>query len=187
MPARIFRDQAQRDAFLLNLKLTQCPHCKKVGTLNRHGFLRGYDEINLRQKNVRATRVFCSNRYQAAGCGRTFSVWIADKVKRLFLSTDKLWEFLGANAASGNKQKSFANLNCSMSDSAPYRIWKRFQNAQSDLRTALSTICPPPKIDNTQPGDSPAASTIAHLKEAFSGHTLPPIAAFQVTLGRFFF
>jgi len=44
---RIFRSRTERDEFLLNLKITQCPHCKKVGTLNRHGVLRGYDENNL--------------------------------------------------------------------------------------------------------------------------------------------
>lgn len=186
MRHRIFSAQTERDQFLLNLKLNECPHCKKVGTLNRHGFLRGYDENNLRHKTIRATRVFCSNRNQAAGCGRTFSVWIADKVKRLFLTAQQLWEFLQATAATGNKRQAFARLGSSMSDSAPYRIWKRFQKAQSDLRTALSTLCPPPKIDSTQSGDSPATSTLAHLSEAFSGHKLTPITAFQNTLQTFF-
>ncbi len=185
--ARIFRSQTERDEFLLNLKLTQCPHCKKVGTLNRHGVLRGYDENNFRHKSIRARRVFCSNRNQAAGCGRTFSVWIADKVKRLFLSAEQLWTFLNEAAATDNKRQALGNLNSSMSDSAPYRIWKRFQKEQSSIRTALSTICPPPKLDSTQPSaGGPTGSTLAHLTQAFAGHRLNPIAAFQLTLQTFF-
>jgi hypothetical protein len=73
-----------------------------------------------------------------------------------------------------------------MSDSAPYRIWKRFQNAQSAIRTALSTICPPPKIDSSQSSNTPAESTLAHLTKAFTGHPLNPIAAFQLALHTFF-
>jgi hypothetical protein len=74
-----------------------------------------------------------------------------------------------------------------MSNSAPYRIWKRFQIAQSDLRTALSTLCPPPTINPDQQGNSPTTSTLAHLSKAFSGLGLNPIAAFQSTLQTFFF
>ena len=44
------------------LKLTPCPHCNIVGTLIQHGYLRGYDDSNLKQKAVRARRIFCSNR-----------------------------------------------------------------------------------------------------------------------------
>ena len=189
MQARIFRSQSERAEFLLNLKLTQCPHCKKVGTLNRHGSLRGYDENNLRHKTNRARRVFCNNRNHAAGCGRTFSVWIADKVKRLFLSAEQLWDFLNA-AASGNKRQAFAKLNSSMSESAPYRIWKRFQKAQPAIRIELATLCRPPKRDGKQTAttltDDPTGSTLDHLMEAFGDHAMNPIAVFQLMLQTFF-
>lgn len=193
MRVRIFRSQTERDEFLLNLKITQCPHCKKVGTLNRHGVLRGYDENNLKQKTIRARRVFCSNRYRADGCGRTFSVWIADKVKRLFLSADQLWAFLKQVNATNSKRRAFEKLNSSMNESAPYRIWLRFQKAQSSIRTALASVClppkpvcPPPEIDSTQLTDRPADNTLAHLSEAFAGHRLNPIAAFQLAFQTFF-
>jgi hypothetical protein len=65
------------------LKQTPCPHCKVVGTLIRHGYLCGFDESNPQRKTVRARRIFCSNRKARRGCGRTFSVWIADKIRRL--------------------------------------------------------------------------------------------------------
>ena len=69
------------------LKQTPCPHCKVVGTLIRHGFLYGFDESNPQRKTVRARRIFCSNRHARRGCGRTFSVWFADKIRRLSLTT----------------------------------------------------------------------------------------------------
>ncbi len=76
------------------LKQTPCPHCQIVGTLNRHGYLYGFDDSSPRRQTVRARRVFCSNRQARPGCGRTFSVWCADKIRRLSLTTGCLWRFL---------------------------------------------------------------------------------------------
>jgi len=73
------RNAEEWDAMAERLKLIPCPHCKVVGTLNRHGCLYGYDENNRKQKTVRARRVFCSNRNARPGCGRTLSVWAPTK------------------------------------------------------------------------------------------------------------
>jgi hypothetical protein len=204
----ICRSQVDRERLLLNLKLTPCPHCKNVGALNRHGFLKAFQDQDTRGKSVRAHRVFCSNRGRNQGCGRTFSVWLADKIKRLFLSATQLWQFLRNTAAAGNKRNAFKSLGSDMSDSAPYRIWKRFRNAQAAIRTALCAICTPPECgpqttENSQTQNQMAASTdstLAHLTKAFAitnpGATKPdgqnlnqplsPIAAFQLTLQAFF-
>jgi hypothetical protein len=138
--------------------------------------------MHLRKKTIRARRVFCSNRNRAAGCGRTFSLWIADKIKRLFLDTDSLWEFLRQAVLTGNRRQAFQSLGSRLSDSAPYRIWKRFDQAQSAIRTALGTFCKPPENASKHP----AELTLAHLEAAFKEHPLSPIAAFQVTLQTFF-
>lgn len=163
------------------LKVTPCPHCKAVGCLIRHGFLRGYDEQHRRHKAVRAWRVFCSNRKRAAGCGRTFSIWDAGKVRRLMLTAGGLWSFLKQAVATGNKLQAFRRLDSGLSDSAPYRIWKRFEQAQAAIRTALCGLCPPPHI-----GDGQAEElTLAHLEAARGGRACP-IAAFQAQLQRRF-
>ncbi|MFC1758297.1 hypothetical protein ACFL2H_05960 [Planctomycetota bacterium] len=182
----IFASQEQRDERLGLLKCLPCPHCQQTGALNRHGFLRGYDEQNFRQKAVRALRVFCSNRGSNKGCGRTFSVWIGDKVNRLFLDAKQLWEFLEQAATTGNKSEAFQKLGCSMGDSATYRIWKRFLQAQSAIRTALATLCPPPKQPAEGGSQSAAQATVAHLQAAFKHSTLNPIAAYQVQTQSFF-
>ncbi len=186
----IFASQEERDGQLALLKCSPCPHCKHSGALNRHGFLKGYDELNFRQKAIRAIRVFCSNRGGNQGCGKTFSVWIADKVKRLFLDVKSLWEFVEQAATTGNKSRAFQQLGCSMGDSATYRIWKRFLQAQSAIRTALAAVCSPPKQPTDQPTAEgyllPVQGTIAHLKEAFKDSKLNPIEAYQVQTQSFF-
>lgn len=181
MCRRICGSQEEFEAILVKLKTTACPHCKGVGNLVRHGYLRGYDEKNPREKAVRAWRIFCSNRRRATGCGRTFSVWMADKVKRLLLTADALWAFLKQAVATGNRLQAFRNLSSGLSDSAPYRIWKRFGEAQSAIRTALGRMCKPPEVAS----EEPAHHTLAHLEAAFPDQPCP-IAAFQVRLQTFF-
>ena len=170
------------DAIHASLKISACPHCKRVGNLIWHGFLRGYDDQHQREQTVRARRVFCSNRNRASGCGRTFSVWMADKIKRLFLTSDSLWAFLKHAVSSGNKMQAFRRLNCGLTESAPYRIWKRFQKAQSTIRTALTRLCKPPKLKVQHP----AELTLAHLEKALTQESLSPVAAYQATLQMFF-
>lgn len=182
MCSRICSSKSDVDALYSRLKITACPHCKKVGNLIKHGFLRGYDQHHQLDKTVRATRVFCSNRNHASGCGRTFSVWLAERVKRLYLCADSLWKFLSGAASSGNKLQAFRSLNSGLSDSAPYHIWRRFLSAQAAIRTALCRVCEPPQIAAA----CPAKLTLAHLQKAFQEHPLSPIAAFAATLQSFF-
>ena len=181
MRRRICDSQEEFEAVHAKLKTTACPHCKRVGDLIRHGYLHGYDEKHQRKKTVRAWRIFCSNRKQATGCGRTFSVWMADKIKRLLLTADALWAFLKQVVVTGNKFQAFRNLKSGLSDSAPYRIWKRFREAQSAIRTALGRLCKPPEVAAEQP----AEHTLAHLEAAFADQPCP-ITAFQVRLQTFF-
>ena len=164
------------------LKITECPHCKSMGNLIKHGFLRGYDSQNQLAKTTRATRVFCSNRNRATGCGKTFSVWMASKIKHLFLSAESLWLFLSTASNTGNKLQAFRRLNSGLSDSSAYHIWRRFRNSLTTIRTALVGLCEPPSIES----DCPAQLTLVHLQKAFKEHSLSPIAAFAATLNRFF-
>ena len=182
MCSRICSSQLELDDLYAKLKITACPHCKTVGSLIKHGFLRGYDSDQPHSKAVRAARVFCSNRNRTTGCGRTFSVWMAEKIKYCFLSADSLWRFLKQAVTSGNKIDAFRKLKSGLSDSAAYRFWKRFSNAQFAIRTALAGLCEPPQIES----DCPAKLTLAHLQKAFKERQLLPIAAFAATLQTFF-
>jgi len=169
------------------LKQTPCPHCKRVGALIWHGFLNGFDESSPRQKTVRARRIFCSNRNARPGCGRTFSVWIASKIRRLGLTAGALWRFLQGAVADGILAAARA-LDCRLSDRAWQRIWQRFKLAQSKIRTALLGRCPPPESlprPPTNPKRQAAAHVLAHLQAAFPDVNCP-IADFQLTMRAFF-
>jgi hypothetical protein len=107
--SRICSSRQEVEALYAKLKITPCPHCQKAGSLIRHGFLRGYDQQHQRHKTIRAARIFCSNRNRSTGCGRTFSVWLADKIRHLFLGADSLWAFLTQAATSNNNLRPFGN------------------------------------------------------------------------------
>ena len=182
MVKRFYASEDELQSVLAGLKQQPCPQCKVVGALIRYGFLYGYDEHDERQRSRRARRVFCNNRKaNKNGCGGTFSLWANDKIKRLSLGTKNLWKFLKGVADHGNKLQALRQLNCNISDSAPYRIWKRFEWAQSRLRTALDARCLAPVIQSDRPEDQ----VLAHLEAAFPGHACP-LSAFQQTLQIFF-
>jgi hypothetical protein len=184
---RFYRNAEEWMAIAERLKQTPCPHCKGVGALVLHGFLRGYDESSPRQKTVRARRIFCSNRYARSGCGRTFSVWLADKIRRLSLTADALWQFLQLAVATSILAAS-RDINCRLSARTWQRIWQRFHRAQSTIRTALCGRRPPPESpprSPTKPSRLAAAQVLAHLQAVFPDVHCP-IAAFQHSMQTFF-
>ena len=174
-----YRNDDDWNAIVERLKQTPCPHCKVVGALIRHGCLRGYDDSSQRP-TVRARRIFCSDRNARPGCGRTFSVWIADKIRRLGLTTGALWQFLKRAVAHGIVD-AIRTAGRQLCDRTWLRVWKRFDLGQSKIRTALSACCPPPE----RSADRPAAQVLAHLQAAFPDVPCP-IAAFQHTMRTFF-
>lgn len=179
-----YRSEQEWISIAERLKQMPCPHCKTVGTLIRHGALYGFDDSNPQRKTLRARRVFCSNRYQRRGCGRTFSVWIVDKIRRLSLTTRTLWLFLQLAVVAGIAA-AIRVVNCPRSDRTFQRIWQRFDRSQSAIRTALSRRGPPPPLP-AEPARRPAAAQVlAHLQSTFP-HADCPIASFQHSMRSFF-
>ena len=175
-----YRNAEEWNTIAERLKQTPCPHCQIVGALIRHGFLYGFDESNPQRKTLRARRIFCSNRQARPGCGRTFSVWLADKIRRLGLTAAGLWRFLLRAVANGIRA-AIRGSDCHLSDRSLLRIWQRFRHGQSQIRTALFGRCPPPELPAEH---RPAAQVLAHLQAAFpDAHC--PVAAFQHTMRTF--
>ena len=163
------------------LKRTPCPHCKTIGALNRHGSLRGYDDGSPQRKALRARRIFCSNRGRRPGCGRTFSVWLAHRIRRLSVTTRTLKTFLQL-AVVGGIAAAIRETESPFSGRTWQRIWKRFQLRQSAIRTALSGRGPPPELPAPC---RPVAQVLAHLQASFPRADCP-IAAFQQAMRSFF-
>jgi hypothetical protein len=170
------------------LKQTPCPHCRVVGMLIRHGTLHGFDDSSPQRKTLRARRIFCSNRNARRGCGRTFSVWLADKIRQLSVTASTLWRFL-QRAVAGSLPAAIRAGDSRLSNRTWQRIWKRFLQGQSKIRTALCGRCPPPESPPRPPPSNPtrlpAAHVLAHLQAAFPDAPCP-IAAFQHSMHAFF-
>ena len=179
-----FRNEQGWNAIVLRLKHTPCPHCHTVGALMRHGSLYGFDDTSPQRKTLRARRLFCSNRQARHGCGRTVSVWLADKIRRLSLTAATLWRFL-QRAAAGSIAAAIRLTTCHLSIRTCQRLWKRFDLRQSTIRSALWRRCPPPPPPAEPPRRPQAAQVLAHLQAAFPNAD-SPIAAFQQTLHSFF-
>jgi hypothetical protein len=180
-PQWFYRNDDEWNAFVEQLKYTACPHCKVVGALIQHGFLYGFDENHTKQQTHRAHRIFCSNRQELPGCGHTFSVWLADTIRRLSLTAAGLWRFLHDAVADGILA-AIRDSTCHLSHRTLRRLWRRFRHGQSHIRTTLAERCPPPQLPSAH---RPEAQTLAHLQAAFPDAPCP-IAAFQHTLRTFF-
>jgi hypothetical protein len=182
-----YRNAEEWTAIAQRLKQTPCPHCKVVGTLIRHGCLFGFDESSPQRKILRARRIFCSNRHARPGCGRTLSIWLVDKIRRLSLTAGALWQFLQLAVAASVLAASRA-FGCQLSVRTWQRIWQRFHLAQSKIRTALCGRCPPPELPPRAPAQrarQPAAQVLAHLQAAFPDAQCP-VADFQHAMQTFF-
>lgn len=156
--------------------LTRCPHCGGSGTLILHGKLYGYGDSGPHGKVLRGQRIFCNNRRKHnKGCGHTFVIWAADKLKHACLGAHGLWRFLRGVVTLSNKAAALRTAGLDLSESSAYRLWKRFLKAQSGIRTMLHQICPPPALPHVR---CPAIQTIFHLEAAF-GSQACPIEAFQ--------
>ena len=177
------RGEAEWTAIVERLKLTPCPHCRTVGTLIRHGVLTGFDDSSPR-RTVRARRIFCSNRHRQCGCGRTVSVWFADRIRRLSVTTRTVWTFL-KRAVAGSIAAAIRDTDSPRSDRTFRRIWSRFQRGQSAIRTALLNRGPPPDWTAASSRRPAEAQVLAHLQSTFPQVDCP-IAAFQQTTRSFF-
>lgn len=172
---RFYNSNDDLKQFHFQLKQTPCPHCKCIGFLNLHGYLRGYDEHDSCKKVIRGRRVFCNNRGQCAGCGRTFSILAVQILKKFMITAQTLWRFLKNVLAGQPKIQAFHASASTLARSSCYRIWKIFRLRQTNIRTKLSTICPAPANSFTH---LPQLQTILHLKTAFTSQACP-ITAFQ--------
>ena len=177
MISRFYRSASEFKRFQGTLKQCPCPYCRRTGFLILHGFLYGYAENGGTEKIKRGHRIFCSNRNQRRGCGRTFSCLAAVFIKNFILTTQSLWNFLQNFITSANKYQSFTRLHLPFSATTIYRIYQRFDRRQSFLRSRLRMLCPPPAVADPHP----LLQTIRHLQSAFK-NTACPLTALQSRL-----
>ena len=77
--------------YLDQLPFEVCPHCQALGGLKPHDIVYKLNDEGLIPVG---RRVFCSNRYQHSGCGRTFRLYLSDIIPRLRYTGVQLMLFI---------------------------------------------------------------------------------------------
>jgi hypothetical protein len=148
--------------FHAKIKLLLCPHCRRVGFLILHGYLYGYGETDLIQ---RGRRIFCSNRNNKSGCGRTVSCLQSGCIRNFMMFAGCLSVFLEEIRQDYCPAEAARKSGLKISKATIYRLYKRFKLNQSRIRSYLLRLKAPPPSVNT---NDPVIQTITHLTSAFS-------------------
>lgn len=157
---RFVDDETQLRA--LDAKALRCPHCGRYGTLNAHGWLLGYAELDS-TRVVRGRRLYCSNRFVRPGCGRTFSVLLSHMLAGFTVTTETLAQFVRGVIAGVCRKVAWERVaHVGLSLTTGYRLWQRLDRAQSALRARLCGLCPPPDSQSSLP----MAQLLTHLDTA---------------------
>ncbi len=155
---RYFSNESELDQYRRGMKFVHCPHCGRVGFLIGHGFLVGYAEAG-QEMVVRGRRFFCSNRYRRKGCGRTFSVVIADVLVGFMVRACTLFSFLQRVADGLSRKAAWERAAASFSLESGYRLWRRLSEAQTHIKAVLCRQRPPPY----SPANEPLVQVLDHL------------------------
>jgi hypothetical protein len=161
------------------LKQQRCPRCGKFETLNRHSRSVGNDPLRASGQSFRGQRVFCSNRGRRGGCGRTFSLMLADVLPRHTLTASLVWRWLVEVLAGLSLKAAAEKLRLPFALETVYRLRRGLQRCLDLVRTRLCREQSPPASGQVDP----LLQTVEHLRRVFSDSECPP-AAFQLHFQR---
>ncbi len=162
-----------------SLKQSPCPHCGCAGSLNRHSRALGNDPAQASGQSFRGQRVFCSNRGQRGGCGRTFFLVLADVLPRHTLTASLVWRWLVKVLAGLSLKAAAEKLRLPFALETVYRLRRGLRRKLDGLRTRLAGRCGPPTVTHADP----LHQTLAHLRMVFPRSQCPP-AEFQLHFQR---
>lgn len=143
--------------------------------MNRHSLLRGNDPDQPSAQSVRGQRVFCSNRGSRGGCGRTFSLLLADVLPRHTFTAGRVWSWLVELLAGLSLKAAAEKLRLPFALESVYRLRRKLRQRLDDWRSRLCREQPPPASTRTDP----LLHSLEHLQAVFVGKGCPP-AAFQL-------
>lgn len=158
-----------------SLKQQRCPHCGCTETLNRHSKLYGNDPAQSNGQALRGQRVFCSNRGQRGGCGRTFSLFVAQVLPRHSVTTLWLWPLLSRLLGGWSIKASVEALAPPFKLETLYHLLQRLRARLPDLRCRLWPEQQAPPSSRSDP----LLQTIEHLQSVFA-EAACALSAFQL-------
>jgi hypothetical protein len=119
--------------------------------------------------------VFCSNRGQRGGCGRTYSLLYLGVLPRHTYTAPRLWDVLDQLGMGGRSIKSvWEHLRPPLTLDTLYHLLQRLRRRLSEVRSALCRETSPPPCDFA----APLLQTISHVRQAFLSSDCP-LSAFQ--------
>jgi hypothetical protein len=158
------------------LDFLSCPHCQAIGNLNRHGQSKRFNELT-GQDTIFGGRVFCNDRGNMTGCGRTFSIVLIEHMHHYVVSCVSLWNFLLHLLEDNVTIKAcWETVTSAFCLDTGYKLRKSFIRNLSHIRIHLSKLGPPEKLEHTK---DPVLQTIHHLRTAFGSFSCP-VSAFQL-------
>jgi hypothetical protein len=119
--------------------------------------------------------VFCSNRGQRDGCGKTFSLVLAEVLPRHTLNASQVWRWLVELLAGLSVKAAVEKVRLPFALETIYRLRHRLQRGLDQVRTRLCRALSPPLSRQSQP----LLQTVEHLRAVFPGSVCPP-ADFQL-------
>jgi hypothetical protein len=158
---RFFDSEDDVESFLKLVPSVICPHCGATGPLSRHGYIRGFAGLLF---GIRGWRVFCDpDSARGKGCGRTLTLRLSGTLPGRSLSAAALSRFMLGLFAGLSVWKAWRNADTGMSIRTGYRIFRRLEHRQSEIRTGLFGLSPPPLEGKEK---TPLSVTLKILKEA---------------------
>jgi len=162
------------------LKQFCCPGCGAAETLNWHSKLYGNDPEAADGQVQRGQRVFCCDRGQRGGCGRTFSIWLADVLPRHTFRAASLWGLLCALLKGNSIQSAFEAVpSLPFALETCYHLLQRLRDGLSGVRCRLSREQKSPSSAQTDP----LLQTVEHLRLLFPKSSCP-LVDFQIHFQR---
>jgi hypothetical protein len=170
-------DQAALEGFLRCLKTRRCPFCNCAESLNQHSILYGNDLDGqcADERCVRGQRIFCSNRGQRGGCGRTFPAFLPDALPRFSMTALLLWKLLLGLMSGGSILSAIHKARLPFAEETLYHLLERLRLRLGEIRSRLCQITPA----HASSQSDPLLQTVEHFQAAFAKVDCP-IQAYQI-------
>ena len=168
------------------LEHAQCAHCKQTQQLVSHGFIRK-KRVGAEPEAV-GKRVFCSNRNNRTGCGRTMQLYVESTVRYLHFSGSCVVAFVLSLIAGLTVEHAYDLATGTATPRNAYR-WMNRLRAQLSAYRSLSHRAP--LQDATAIGAANHSARLVSLTSTFKAllqrFGQPLCAAYQSHLQRSFF
>ena len=146
---RFFPEFDSLERFTLSLgcfaEKLHCPHCAKNNQLVSHGVI--YKQRSMTTREPVGKRVFCSNRYQRTGCGRTVQLHVTTVLPAMRYAAAQVFVFLSALLMNAGVDAAYRAAT-GQSDARQGWRWLNKLDAQlSDFRVFVHAHLKPPISD----------------------------------------